>query len=259
MKKLFLGKLTFGKVGIGFMLLMITIAATGMGYGLWAQTLSVQEVVNTGDVNLEYTLAFTDDDGVVTAVGFDTNDNNATGTQVFDAWGAASSADPSATGTDPKPRYDKDVAKCVAAVTQTDVATITKDEVYPSYHCNAWLDVLNQGSIPVKVKSIAVSLTSTTSTPLLIDPAQPGFTPVDLDNADGDFNLSTGGDIEIDFSGLTLCQQIDPGENHRLTVEQHILQAAPQSANLQYNIQITMGQWNELSNTVVANECQLIP
>ena len=159
-----------------------------------------------------------------------------------------SSADLSASGPDPKSRYDKDVGICNAAVGSPQTVDIVKTDVYPSYHCTAWMDVKNLGSIPVKVKSIM--LVVGTSSPVLIAPFGTS-TPIvglDLDGIGGD-------DVEIQVTGFELCQQIDPFETVRMDIDQHILQDAPQNAVLMYTVDVEMAQWNELGSSVVGDEC----
>ena len=76
--------------------LTLGFAVTGMGFGLWIQQFSLQETMESGNVDLVFSSAFTDDDGVVDDALLDSQDN-ASSTQVFDAWGPSSSADPAAT------------------------------------------------------------------------------------------------------------------------------------------------------------------
>jgi hypothetical protein len=133
---------SFARIGIVFMLLVMAVALTGMGYGLWAQTLTISETVNTGSVSLEYTLAFTNDDGIPTDPSFDADDNDGP-IQIFDFNATSSSADPLESGpfvgspNSTTTRYHKDMGRCEAAVSLPDSATLTKTNVYPSYHCTA--------------------------------------------------------------------------------------------------------------------------
>jgi len=242
---------SFARIGIVFMLLVMAVALTGMGYGLWAQTLTISESVNTGSVSLEYTLAFTNDDGVPTDALFDGDDNNSTSTQIFDFNATSSSADPLESGpfvgssNSTTTRYDKDVGQCSAAVSSPDSATLTKTNVYPSYHCTAWFDIVNNGSVPVKIKSITLEVAATSTK---IDP-NGGPLAIDL----GD---SPAPDVEVEVLGVTLCQQIDPQDPAtRVTIDQHVLADAPQGDDLFYTVKIEMAQWNELGNTVVDTEC----
>ena len=68
----------FAKLGIVLMVLTSAVAVMGMGFGLWTQVLTVGETINTGTVNLEYTLAFTDYDGVIDDPLFDSFDTSTT-------------------------------------------------------------------------------------------------------------------------------------------------------------------------------------
>lgn len=223
---------------VAFLGISVAVGFTvmGVGFGLWSQQLDVAPVVNTGNVDLTFISALTDDDGTVSNPSLDSNDNNG-GTQLYDAWGAASSADPSATGIDPKPRYDKDVARCVATITNGQLGNISKYSVYPGYHCTAWFDMQNNGSVPVKVKRITIA-TSTGS--VNVDPSQGPFS-VDLDGDDGT-------DTSILLANIGLCQQIDPTQVQRMLIFQNILQQAPETSTLSFQIDVEVAQWNELGD-----------
>lgn len=220
--------------------LTLGFAVTGMGFGLWIQQFSLQETLESGNVDLVFTSAFTDDDGTVDDVLLDSQDN-ASSTQVFDAWGPSSSADPAATGPDAKPHYDKDVARCQALID----GSVVQDGAYPSYNCTSWFSMQNSGTIPLKVKRILLSTLSGTQ-----NLAPGGFpTLADLDDADLDGTNKTGADAEIGVSDLNICQQIDPGETVRIAVSGHGLQAAPQGAGLSYSVDVETAQWNELATS----------
>ena len=241
---------SFTRVAVVFMLLTSAIALTGMGYGFWSQTLTISKTVDTGNVNLEYLGAFTNDDATTTGGTIDSDDDDQM-VQLFDFYGSSSSADPSGFGPGASstqtstPRYDKDVALCLAGIQSPDTATLDEFRVYPSYHCTAWFDVINNGTVPVKVKSITLVLTSTS---VLIDPAD-ASTPVDIDEDLAD-------DVEFDIDDFALCQQIDPGETVRMTIHQHVLMTVLQSTLLQYKVLVDMEQWSALGNTVSGKVCQ---
>ena len=220
--------------------LTLGFAVTGMGFGLWIQQFSVQETLESGNVDLVFSSAFTDDDGIVNDVLLDSQDN-ASSTQLFDAWGPSSSADPAAAGPDTKPRYDKDVARCQALLD----GSVTQEEAYPSYNCTTWFSMQNSGTIPLKVRRIRVNTASGSSN---LD-SLGGVAPVDLDNSDIDDNNATGADAEISASGLAVCQQIDPGETVRIAVSGHTLQQAPMGDSLNYTVDVEAAQWSELATS----------
>ena len=234
--------------------LTIAVAVVGMGFGFWAQQFTLGMTVDTGNVSLDYARAFTNDDGVVTDPDFDADDDDAASAQLFDYHGTSSSADPLEPGPRAKSsatstaRYDKDIARCEAEVAagQLNTAVITEENVYPSYHCTAWLEMQNYGTVPVKIKKITVS---TSSTVINIDPAR-ATSILDLDNADLDGDNSTGADLTIDISDVALCLQVDPGKTAQMTVDQHVLQEAPQGGSLSYSVALEMAQWNELGDEI---------
>ena len=100
--------------------LALAIATAGLVYAHWTDTLQVNATVNTGTVNMMWQSFGTDDDGI-SGNDLSGTDNNGPA-QLYDRWGAASSADPAnmyrcTGGVLRLPgrqhhRYDKDVAKC---------------------------------------------------------------------------------------------------------------------------------------------------
>ncbi len=230
--------------GVTVMLLLVMLAAMAVGYALWSKTLTIRSVVQTGSVHARFVDAFTDDDDGVDRLEKDSQDTG----DCPDIGGVddqgplfkqkdpsntdgLTSCDPAATGRDPKPHYDKDVARCDARIDPDDdnVAQVFKRNVYPSYHCTAWFDILIDGTIPVKVAAVLLN-----GVPVV--PSVP--TPFDL-NGDG------RPDVEIHISEIRLCSQLHPGDIVQMDIDQHILQEAPQGATLSYTVQVQLNQWNE--------------
>lgn len=227
--------------GVTVMLLVLTLGAMAIGYALWSKTLTIRSVVETGSVHAQFVDAFTDDDDAVDNPDKDSEDlgdcedvggmEDASPFENKDPDDGLTSCDPAATGRDPKPHYDKDVARCDAAIDPNDnnLAHVLKRNVYPSYHCTAWFDILIDGTIPVKVASVLIN-------GIPIVPSVP--TPIDLDG-DG---LA---DVEIHISEIELCSQLHPGDIVQMDIDQHILQEAPQGATLGYTVEVQLNQWNE--------------
>lgn len=226
------------------LLVTIALSTLGVAYGLWTKTLVVEGTVRTGEVDLIFVDAFTDDDGRVDNATKDSQDDGGP-SEGFDAWGPASSADPAASGRDEKAHYDKDVAKCEASIHEdAQQGSIDKFDVYPSYVCTAWFDIRNIGNIPVKIKSVTI-------------------TPDGHDSSDGDgavnvrlsetnsFDLDGDlkADVEIHVADIRLCQQIDPGEVVQMSIDQHILQAAEEREELNYILEVLLAQWNEMGTS----------
>jgi len=234
-------------MGIVFMFIVSAAAVTGIGYGFWSQALTVTKTVDTGSVALEYTGAFTNDDALTTGGSVDLDDDD-TMPQAFDYHATSSSADPRDRGPEATStatstlRYDKDIARCVAShVPGQPTASLAEDNVYPSYWCTAWFDVVNSGSVPVKVGKVILRLSYTsTVVDILVDPDSATTTLIDLDNNSGDNDPSTNPDVEVDVDDIQLCEQIDPGDSVRFTVHQHLLDEAPQGGYLGYQVLVEM-------------------
>jgi len=215
-----------------FMLVVVALAAMGVGYALWYKVLTIDGTVNTGTVHAKFIDAFTDDDDVMNNPDKDAADlDDCEDIGGVDMDGdTLTSCDPMASGAN-APRWDKDVARCDAGITDDEnVAWVTKTNVYPSYYCTAWFEIENDGTVPVRIASATVNGVAVT-------PSVP--TPFDLDGDGLD-------DVEIHLTGLDEeCQQIDPDEIVQMDIDQHILQDAPQGATLSYTVEVQLNQWNE--------------
>jgi len=208
MRRRFLG------IGGTLFLLMIALAAIGVGYGLWQKTLTISGTVSTGNVNAGFTQAYTDDDG---RVDVSTKDPTDTG----DCRIGTSSCDPSGPGPD-APRYDKGVATCVARVEDNGgTVTISIGNGYPSYYCTIWAHIKNTGSIPVRIQSATVTGTNITT------------------------ELTAGL-----LSGTACGTQIDPGDEIQVGGWVHVEQSALQSDTYWANLQVQLVQWNEFNGTL---------
>jgi hypothetical protein len=220
----------FAGIGGLSLLLVIALAAMAVGYALWSKTITINSTVQTGNVHAAILDAFTDDDNVVDNADLDSMDTGDCPIHVGDP-AISTSCDPAETGADPKRHYDKDVAQCFAEVDADDdnIAHILKMNVYPSYHCTAWLQIENDGSIPVKIVSVEVN-----GQP--VEPSVP--TPFDLGG-------NSDPDVSVHITDVEQCAQIEPGEKFFMNVDQHVLQGAPQDATLGYTVEVLLAQWNE--------------
>lgn len=99
----------------------MSLAALGVAYGLWAETLHIEGTVNTGTVDLEWLV---DESSCVDI-------------------------------------EDKDVGSVSLAPGPTpDVLAVTVHNAYPSYSLSCTLAYRNSGTIPVRVKTIITSYPS---------------------------------------------------------------------------------------------------
>ena len=245
-----MNSLGLAKKGIAITLMLSGFALMGTGYGHLNDTLDIDEVLNTGNVALEYVGLFTNDDGLTTGGSVDLDDDGGP-VASFDLHGASSSADPKAPGpqetsdaTSFTERYDADVARCSASQGRSGSrAKVLIENAYPGYWCTAWLDVRNSGGIPVKVKSIRL-VSGGTVTLVHTQPVA-----LDLDN-------SGHGDIELEVNGMSLCQQVDPGDTVRIVIHHRVLAEASQSSTLAYGVEVAFQQSSALSDVSADGECQ---
>lgn len=203
------------------MALLVLLASMGVGYAAWTDSLSIRGDIATGTVDAAFIGAFSDDDGAVDDGALDGGDTGGC------AGTGTSSCDPAAGGPDPKARRTYDAAGCDASVTDPEVARVALSGAYPGYVCTVWLDVANDGSVPVAVATLTVGAS-------VAEPA----TPTDLD-LDGDGTT----DLRLEVGGFDLCDAIDPGETLRLRVV-HEVMAPTDGTALTFDATIGVQQWN---------------
>lgn len=112
----------FLPVGVLALLLVLALASVGVGYGLWSDVLRISGIVHTGEVNAHLSLGEIIED---------------------EAEG-------------------KDVATCTAELQEGPLETdgdrgpdrvlVRIENGYPSYVCQVFVDVTNDGTIPIKVE-----------------------------------------------------------------------------------------------------------
>jgi len=257
------------------MVLVLALASLGVAYGLWSKTLTIDASVNTGNVNAEFTEAFTDDDnllndplldsldvghcplpsvdddgdGEVDEDSIDDLDNDDDGQVDEDPPGKLSSCDPAAGGPDPKLRHDKDAAVCLAKTADEDIeqvgdqnAQVEIIDAYPSYFCTAWFRIHNNGSIPVKVLRIDVTDEEGN---LIIEAAEPSVI-YDLDLTGPEGEPDGLPDLNLHITDIELRQQIDPGQVVLLDLEMHVKQNAPSNSTFSFEVLMQLAQWNEV-------------
>jgi hypothetical protein len=261
-------------VGMLFMLLILSLAALGVAYGLWSKTITIGATVNTGDVNAEFTQAFTDDDNAVDDVSLDAEDtglcdlppfdddgdgevdedpidgedNDNDGTVDEDPEGKLTSCDPDGSGAN-APRKEKDVGQCLAKTADEDPdqegdqnAEVEILDGYPSYFCTAWFNIHNNGSIPVKV--LKIDITDDLGV-IIIEDAQPS-TVYELDLTGPDGEPDGEPDLNLHITGIELGQQIDPSQEVLMDIDMHVEEEAPSDATFSFEVRIELAQWNEV-------------
>jgi len=233
--------------------LALLVAAAGVVYAHWTETLKVDATVNTGTAFVRSTNIFTDDDGGTTigeetglpTPAFCTGDPTCAGPGSVDP---ASFSDINVVGGLPvlataASRYDKDVADCWSGI--TDGGTTGKlmwvqiANVYPSYHCTISSTLQNQGTVPMMQNANPKKFLRN-GLPVLPVAAAGGGYYID--------DPAHPGVHELWFATVhgTLCGgQIDPGESWTTTNEFHLLNAAPEGATYEMMQEIVFVNWNE--------------
>ncbi len=261
-------------VGMLFMLLILSLSALGVAYGLWSKTLTIGVTVNTGDVNAEFTQAFTDDDNVVNDVSLDAEDtglcafplvdddgdgeidedpidgedNDDDGTVDEDPEGKLTSCDPDGSGEN-APRKDMDIGQCLAKTADEDPDQVGDQNAeveildgYPSYFCTAWFHIHNNGSIPVKVLKIDIIDDQGT---IIIEDAQPStIYELDLTGPEGEPDGEP--DLNLHITDIELGQQIDPSQEVLMDIDMHVKEEAPSDSTFSFEVRIELAQWNEV-------------
>ncbi len=106
------------------MTLVVLVAGWGLADEVRSHTLKVEGTVGTGELDVEFTAAFTDDDGQVDDPSLDPGDGDG--------------------GLDPG--YDQAVAACLATVgIERESVAVAVSNAYPSYTCQFWVSITNVG------------------------------------------------------------------------------------------------------------------
>jgi hypothetical protein len=136
------------KIGLIAIIVVLSLGIIGVGYAAWSQTINVSGSANVGTFGVKFENAASNDAGT-------TNDPNVAGTWTFGAppytWSGTTISQNVASTTG-----------VITTVTKTnDTLTITLTNAYPGYYCSVAADVLNTGSIPVKMTAVQSAITPT--------------------------------------------------------------------------------------------------
>lgn len=196
------------------MVVMLGLLTSGLTYAHWSQTLYIEGSIATSELDWE----FESNSVTVKDVGLD--------------WTCDSSCDPPSI-TNIRP-LDKDVASTTWELVDTDgdgdldKLIVTVNNAYPCYynHIDFWLH--NNGKMPLKILAVIINGHEYTALPATLC--------LDLDD-DGK------NDIIIRY-GDSFGAQLEYCESVNISFDFHVLQDAPQGAELEFEIQIVAIQWN---------------
>lgn len=266
------------KRGILLVALALVLATASVVYAHWTDTLEVDAVINTGDIDVIWQEYGTDDDGLDNTAFFtastgsvaDSATDDGLGTD-YDAWVGTSSDDPlnmiRCTGGvcnylgGAIDRYTKDVARCeVTASNEGKTLTATITDAYPSYHCSIFAQLSNEGTVPVKAAGFTLNtpvggtlayaglewVEATAGTTAWCNlPENAGKCPMGI--FVGDVPV-----ITFDIANGTMCgTQFDPWATTQDMDLQaywfHVEQAAAQDASYTFSWEQEFVNWNEWS------------
>ncbi len=207
--------------GAIFLGLIISLAALGVGYGLFSDTLRINGAVVTGSVNAGFGLSELDEGLVRGAAGGPTDnganeDKEAGGLNVAECYArpfaALTAADEALSPTD---NAAADVSDTVISARPRDFLYVVVKNGYPSFNCYVDFSVTNAGNIPVKV-------------------SQPALGPVP------DPRVMT-----VEFQTCYAAgSQIEPGKSVECTLHLHIERGAAPNTVYRFGATICAWQWN---------------
>lgn len=226
---------------------VFVLAAAGVVYAHWTETLTVNAEVSTGHMTLVATGGNTNDDGVNN--GWDGPTDNGSGTD-YDRWGSTSSNDPSSFAYPATPRYTKDVARCRVTGTVGTTTSVLVENAYPSYHCVIRQFFTNSGTIPAKNQAIHVYACgpggdcSNYPTNFVEVPFVKATRTFSYDSSDGNSDF----ELEMKENPNGVCgYQFDPGKSYASEVMFHVLQDAAQNGTYEIRFVLETVNWNEYS------------
>jgi hypothetical protein len=185
--------------------LLVFLGTIGVGYGLWAKTLSIEGVVHTGDVDARWVSGICSE---------------------FNSW-PAFPARPEDIGE----AEGKDVGSWTIEIDEEDdqILHFTIENGYPSYAVDCQVHFEVEGTIPVIVRGTAVwpgpeltncTLSGSNKKTLVCDQLTVIFTD----------NLNT---------------QLHPGDEAASSLTVHVEQPAAQNELYTFDVGVCMAQWNE--------------
>ena len=260
------------KIALISLALVLAMGTLGVGYAMWSKSLVINGTVHTGEVNAEFTVCFTDDDGTPNDANIDPNDDGGPNPfqdphpAPYDHWGFDSSCDPDASQKVP-PRKDKDVGRSTASISTEDAqyASLLIENAYPCYYTTAYYKLVNTGTVPVKIQAVYEHCSVDHWVSYNYNPANPGaatweyhagstwyeVTPcvvkaIDFDN-DGDPELN------VHVTGIAVGDQIDKDGFVWMDIDVHVKQDAKELAGVDdsgipaytFDEKVYLVQWNE--------------
>jgi len=199
--------------GVMALLLILALAAIGVGYGLWSQTLIINGFVHTGEMDSGLSIAEIDE-------LFDFND-----ICPGDGYSIGIDCDKDGSLNDDWEAENKDVAECTAVLLNDYTMEVTVANGYPSFNCFIKWDVHNSGTIPIHIYR-----------PDYFYGGE--YMGSDINNA----ALHVNGWPPICWADPT---QLEPLETAYCNLHIHVNQGAAELADYTFQVRVFTRQWNE--------------
>jgi hypothetical protein len=134
---------------------------------------------------------------------------------------------------DPMEREDgKDYGSCELLQVDDTTLQVTMSNVYPCYYENIEFHITNCGTVPWKIYRVNFKS------------ASGEFSIYNVGYFTWDLNNDGTPDIEVSW-GDNFGVQVDPNVKIEISFELHILQGAPQDAQMDFTIEMEIINWNE--------------
>jgi len=253
------------KIGLLALAVVLALGALGVGYAMWADTVTIDGTVETGDVEVEFSNQMSNDacEGTDISAG----DPAEVGT-----WTTPDLENPATwswQGAVQPEGVEKETA-CIGCTIDGDLLTVAINHGYPCYFGGIGFTIDNLGSVPVKILSMKllsvnnvdivggpVDLVKDTQYYVDVGPAGPSSHPPMVSTTHDAQGTDTD-DFSIVITGIDVCDQIgqagsaaEPDELFG-DIHVHIEQGIPQGLGCNGNrpftftIEIVCAQWNEV-------------
>lgn len=186
--------------------LVIGLAALGVAYGLWAETLQIAGTVETGEIETRWTTGICNE---------------------FWTWPALPRS-----VADYGEAEGKDVGWAEFAIDPDDprLMTVEVHDAYPSYALDCQVEFEILGSIPVYVRGTT------------IEPVSPNLTGCELTGTNS--KTLACDQLTVQFVD-NLGTQLHPGDEAASSLRLHVEQAAESEATYAFRVGVCLAQWNE--------------
>ncbi|RLI81355.1 MAG: hypothetical protein DRP01_10980 [Archaeoglobales archaeon] len=220
-----------------FGLLVILLSVLGVAYAHWSATLYISGTVETGTVDAEFGYVQSNDDGCGDVS--ETGDPYECGTWSYvveeekEKWYWEGG------------RYVKDVGSCTVELSEDrKTLIVTLDNAYPSYMPSIAYQIVNTGTIPVRIEKIILTRVGGNYPKKELTPCTRYY--VDYETGTVAETLFAEADFSIHVTGIYIGQQIDPKDYAIGDLCIHVLGNAKQNAKYTFTITIVVTQWNKV-------------